>query len=430
MRPSLCVPVRPSRRSLPRTALTLCLVAPALLAPTLLGTATAAHPARPAHPGDPTPAARRHVDDASALLAWQRTAMATIYPATPIPSGVPILGFTSMAMYDAASVSAHRRASSESAAVAAAAHDVLVHYLPTAQATLDAQLATSLATVPDGASEERGVRVGIRAAARIIERRSGDGYGDPTVHYTLPPGPGVWQPTAPATDMLVPWLGSLRPLVVHHPVHLDGPDPLSSTSYARDYDEVRLLGAATGSLRTPEQTATALFFNSNSATMVGDALVRHLEQAPMGLLPTARLFARMHAAMTDSIIECWQLKHDVGFWRPFQAIAAAGTDGNSRTLPQAGWSPLIPNPSYSEYVSGHAALTAPAVETIRLTLGEDTSLELRSVNGPPRVYADLGSIEYEAFHARIWGGLHFADAMDDGYALGHEMARRVQQALH
>ena len=52
-----------------------------------------------------------------------------------------------------------------------------------------------------------------------------------------------------------------------------------------------------------------------------------------------------------------------------------------------------------------------------------------SVNGPPRVYPDLGSIEYDAFHARIWGGLHFADAMDDGYVLGHQVARLVHRAL-
>ena len=224
----------------------------------------------------------------------------------------------------------------------------------------------------------------------MIARRSNDGYGDPAIHYTLPPAPGVWQPTAPATDMLVPWLGSLRPLVVRHPVRLDGPDELSSTAYARDYEEVRLMGAATGSLRTPEQTATAQFYNSNSATMVGDALVRHLEQAPMGLLPTARLFARMHAAMTDSSSSAGGSSGTSASGGPSRPSPRPRTDGNSRTQPQAGWSPLIPNPPYSEYVSGHASLTAPAVETIRLTLGEGTSLELRSVNGPPRVYPDLG----------------------------------------
>jgi hypothetical protein len=115
--------------------------------------------------------------------------------------------------------------------------------------------------------------------------------------------------------------------------------------------------------------------------------------------------------------------------RPSQAIAGAADDGNPMTQPQPGWTPLVPNPPYADYVSGHASVTAPALEMIRLTLGEDTSLELRSVNGPPRVYPNLSAIEYDAFHARIWGGLHFADAMDDGYQLGHETARRVDAVL-
>jgi hypothetical protein len=405
--------MRLHRRSLTLPALALCLLAPALLGPPL-GSAGAAGPSR-----------HRTTEDASVVLAWERIALATVYPATPIPSGVPILGFTSVAMYDAAKASARRWHSSETAAVAAAAHGVLSHYVPAAKATLDTQLATTLAGVPDGHAEDKGVHIGEWAAARMIERRQGDGYGDPTIHYTLAAGTGIWQPVPPATDMLVPWLGSLDSLVLHRPVKLDGPDELTSTAYARDYEEVRVFGAATGSPRTAEQTATALFFNANPAIMQGDALIRHLEKEPMGLLDTARLFARSHAAMTDSVIEAWRLKRDVGFWRPYEAIAAAATDGNPKTQPQPGWAPLVPNPAYADYVSGHASVTSPMIEMIRLTLGEDTSLELRSPNGPPRVYADLSSIEYDAFHARIWGGLHFADAMDDGYTLGHQTARKV-----
>jgi hypothetical protein len=90
----------------------------------------------------------------------------------------------------------------------------------------------------------------------------------------------------------------------------------------------------------------------------------------------------------------------------------------------------LPTPPYPEYVSGHACLTAPAVEVVRQLLGEDTSLELVSVNAPqPRVFHNLASIEYQALNARIWSGLHFRDAMVDGYAIGHETARRVLARL-
>ena len=366
------------------------------------------------------------------VLDWERIVFRTVYTdgLSPVPSGVPLMGFTSMAMHDAVEGSLRAHSSSETAAVAAAAHAVLVHYFPSAAPKLDADLVATLAGVPDGPAEARGRAIGAAAGARMVANRAGDGYADPTIHYLKAPGPGVWQPVPPATDMLVPWLGSLRPLLVSTQVLLGGPDPLTSRRYAAQYEEVRRLGSATSTERTPEQTATALFFNSNSATMVSDALVRYLSDHPIGLQRTSLLFAAVHAAMTDSVITCWRLKRDVGFWRPNQAIALADTDGNPATSPQPGWTPLVPTPPYSDYVSGHACLTAPAVEVIRRTLGERTPLELVSVNSPtPRAYDRLGSIERDAFLARIWSGLHFRTAMEDGYRIGHTMARRVLKAI-
>lgn len=64
-------------------------------------------------------------------------------------------------------------------------------------------------------------------------------------------------------------------------------------------------------------------------------------------------------------------------------------------------------------------------------LGEGTPLELRSVNFPtePRTYPSLHDLEQEAFLARIWSGLHFRNAMEDGYSIGHRTARRVLREL-
>jgi hypothetical protein len=388
-----------------------------------LGAALAAVPADATHLDSAPPT---H-ESAQVVLDWERIAFSTVYPANPVPSGVPILGFTSMAMYDAATASTREEHSSEAAAVAAAAHDVLAHYQPAAQPTLDGQLAATLAAVPDGPAQDTGVLIGQTAAAEMIARRAGDGYGDTSIHYTLPPGVGIWQPTPPATDMLVPWLGSVRPLVLSRTVWVDGPDPVTSADYAADYNEVKALGSANSTERTQAQTDTALFFNSNSAIMVSDATVRYLEANPIGLVRTAKLFARAHASMTDSVIRCWQLKRDVGFWRPFQAVAGADGDGNPETASEAGWASLLPTPPYSDYVTGHGCLTGSAVAVVRRMLGEDTPLELVSTNfpGQPRTYPNLTALEYDAFHARIWGGLHFRDAMEDGYRIAHRTARQV-----
>ncbi len=383
--------------------------------------------------------ARPSATRAQTVLDWERILFRTVYTEglTPIPTGVPLMGFTSMAMYDAVQSSLARHHSSEKAAVAAAAHGVLSHYFASAPpllGSLNANLLATLSGVRDGPAEDRGLRIGEAAAAEMVADRADDGYGDTRLHYSKPKKVGYWQPSGPPPgappgsppDMLAAWLGSLDPLVLRTPVKVDGPDSLTSRAYARDFNEVKAVGGATSTRRSAKQTLTALFFNSNSATMIGDAVVRRLQEHPVGLRRTTRLFAVMHASMTDSVIECFRLKRDVGFWRPAEAIAQAADDGNPRTAPEEGWTTLVPSPPYADYVSGHACLTAPAVETIRQILGENTRLELVSVHSPrPRVYGRLSTIERQALNARIWSGLHFRDAMDDGYLLGHRTARRV-----
>jgi len=406
--------------SRPAATLAVALTVTALLTVPAATNVAAAPAAPPRHPS-------------SVVLDWERTSFLTVYgpgtqapPRTPIPVGVLYLGFVSLAMHDAAETSTRTARSSEAAAVAAAAHGVLVEYFPTSASALDAALTASLAEVRDGPAEDTGVRVGEAAAARMIADRADDGRGDPTVTYSQPMQPGYWQGT-----MLAPWLGSVDPLVLDSLVPVDGPDALTSEGYAEDYDEVLRLGSVDSTERTAFQTDTARFYNSNSAIMVGEGVLDLLEDEPMGLRRTALLFAVMHGSMADSVIKVWELKRDVGFWRPFQAIAGWDTDDNPDTGPwPTTWVPLIPNPPYSDYVSGHASLTAPAIETLRTMMGEDTALTLHSYStGADRSYADLSTIEHEAFHARIWGGLHFRTAMEDGYAIGHETARRVYGAL-
>jgi hypothetical protein len=412
------------------------------VAATCLALAPASGTARaPAEAGAAPPAP----DSAQVVLDWEGYSFDAVYPlpTSSIPGGVPVLGFTSLTMYDAVRTSLHRSNSSETAAVATAAHDVLAHYAPllhdaataaTVVTTLDARLAATLAGVPDGYAKTKGARIGARAADDFVASRTGDHFRDPSIHYTKAPGIGVWQPIPPRTDMLEPWLGSLRPVVLDRLVRVDGPDALRSDDYARDFNEVKRYGGTTSTRRSDAETQTAYFFNSNSATTVGRALIAYLGTHPMSLRATARMFGVMHGAMTDAIIRCWELKRDVGFWRPREAIAGAAQDGNPATTTEAGWTSLLqPEPPYSDYVSGHGCLTSPAVETIRMTLGEETPLHLVSTNPfatvKERDYAYLSDIETDAFNSRIWGGLHFRDAMEDGYSIGHRTARRVMHAL-
>ena len=164
----------------------------------------------------------------------------------------------------------------------------------------------------------------------------------------------MWQPATAGGDMLGAWIGSLRHLVVKKHVEVDGPDALTSSAYTTQFEEVKSLGRNTSTTRTEAQRQTALFFNANVGSQLGDALIRYLERHPMSLSDTARLFAAVHAAQTDSLIQCWRLKRDVGLLAPAPGDPGRRSRRQSRDDPATGtWTPLIPNPPYSDYVSGH-----------------------------------------------------------------------------
>jgi hypothetical protein len=369
-----------------------------------------------------------HVHAAQTAVAWQRIAIRTIYTegALPPPAGSLYLTFTSRAVHEAARRAERYGRTAATTAVATAAHDVLHEYFPASRTALDADLAALTATVPVGWKAAVGAHIGAAAADAMIASRVDDGRNDTTIVYDKAPGLGVWQ--APATGMSLAWLGFVDPVIDVEPVALDGPDGLRSWAYAKDYNEVRRLGSTSSTERTPEQTAIAHFFGVNPVVMYRDALCRYLDTRRLDLLTVTRLFAHIDTANSTAFIQAWRLKYDIGFWRPYEAVAQADTDGNWATRTEAGWTPLIPNPAYADYTSGHAAATSPFAQVVRWTLGEHVPLTLR--NGDlEHTYTSLSDLEHDALEARIWGGLHFRDAMDDGYYMGHVTAYRVMHAL-
>ena len=389
-----------------------------------------------------TSAARPRVArDPSVIVRWSEIADRTLAEnAVPVPASSLYLGFAALAVYDAVVAiegryepwaeqpRAHANASSEVAA-ATAAYDVLRHFFPSSADALAADYAASLANVPDGVGKVHGTRVGAAAAAALIEQRTGDGR-----NASVPqpgdgsPGPGEWRPTPPAlAPMAVPWLGFVDPLVLSSatPIPLAGPPALDSAAYAAEFAEVRDYGG-TSSLRTPEQTATALFWNTNPVRQYHTAMRDQVTDRGLDIVDSARAFALLHSSTADALIACWRAKYDVNFWRPVTAIALADTDGNDATNVVPGWTPHATTPPYSDYTSGHACVTGATTGTLEHLFGPSLqpALDVPSLvpNVPNRSYADTGALDQETMSARIWLGFHFRTAMTDGNALGHAVA--------
>jgi hypothetical protein len=380
------------------------------------------------------------------VVQWNAIATSTIVTENLQPPAVAslYLSFTSVAMYD--SVVAIRGGfqpyalttrpagaadASVPAAAATAAYTVLEHYFPASAAHLDADYAASLASVPDGSSEDQGVVVGKAAAEALIALRTGDGRDNlngPQLNPT--PAPGVWRPTPPANlPMLAPGLGFVRPMVLTSPTQLSlpGPKALGSAAYARDFNEVKRMGSVDSTTRTPAQTQTALFFSDNPVVQYQAGMRSLAAEHGLSTLATARMFAVVDTGTADAMISCWRAKYDYAYWRPITAIALADTDGNAATTADPGWVPLSTTPPYPEYTSGHACVTGSVTRGLSLLFGADhIDLTVASaVTGTTRHYQTAETLNRQTKDARIWLGLHFRTAMNDGNSLGQRAAAYV-----
>jgi hypothetical protein len=355
------------------------------------------------------------------------------------PQVILYVGFVEAAVYDAVvgidrryepyRFDAHpaRPASTQAAAVAAA-HQVLVTYFPFAQSSLDAAYANSLAQIPDSKAKTNGINFGVLAANNLIALRANDGRDAPIL-FTQPAAPGVWRPTPPAfLSMFDPWLGFVTPMLVHSATQFGPPPPpaLTSDTYTRDFTEVKAYGSATSTVRTPDQTATALFFSGNAFVQFNAALRDQATVRNLDIVQSARMFAAAAMSGADALITVWHAKYLYGFWRPITAINLADTDGNPNTTADPNWTPLINNPAYPEYPSGYNGYSAAVTGTLEDLFHTTTHLNLTlistAVPNATRHY-DSGSAERtDVLNARVWLGIHFRFADLASRNLGLQLA--------
>lgn len=383
---------------------------------------------------------------ADAVGDWNAIAVqATITAGRPNPTIGIDIATVQAAVYDAVQAIEKRYApyyveipgadGSPVAAAARAAHDVLVNRFPAQAASLDFTYQQYLAN--NGLLEtDPGVAVGAKAAAGIIALRACDGsFPNPAP----PPfiggtDPGVWRPTLPAfAPMIAPWMGNVTPFTLTRPSQFRAQPPpaLTSREYARDYDEVKALGALNNSSRTSEQTDIAQFWGGNTA-LLWNQVLRDIAAANVdNIADSARLFALVDLAMADAQITAWNSKNYYVFWRPVTAIQLGDTDGNPLTAGDSTWLPLIATPAYPDYTSGANNQSGAATQAFALFFGRDRmTFSATTTNVGPtvkdtRTYRRFSDARQEVVDARIYEGIHFRFADEAARKQGIQVARWV-----
>jgi hypothetical protein len=343
------------------------------------------------------------------------------------PPAVRAMAIVQTAVYQAVRHAEMDKASAD-AAVAAANRAVLAKLIPASQPAIDAAAQAALARIAEGPAKAAGIAAGEQAAAFVLSQRADDTISpeDYRPHTT----PGAYVPTAgaaaPTWGKRKPWLmasaSQLRPAA---------PAPLSSEAWARDYNEVKALGAKASAARSPEQTEIAKFWEYSLPPIYFGVVRSVADQPGRDLARNARLFAAAAQAMDDALISVFDAKYQYNFWRPMTAIRNGDTDGNDATAREANWAPLIDNPMHPEYPSGHGILAGAVGAVIKADVGSDRMPTLATssptAKGATRRWSDPDAFVREVAQSRIYAGIHYRSAVETAVEMGSKIGSMAAQ---
>lgn len=330
------------------------------------------------------------------------------------------------------------------AAVLTAAHDAIVGADPAASASVDSWYAGLIAAETGNPGYADGVAIGHRAAAAILANRASDGtVGGGVAPYTPGTSPGDYQFTfpfnTPGFDFFGTggfadgsiWASSVTPFVVNSTSQFRAPRPYGAPSnaaavmtkkYTEDFDEVKRLGCAGCTARSPEQTEIALFWVENSPEGFNRIARIVADQKNLDAWESARLLALLQMGQFDSYATNFDSKYYYNFWRPVSAVALAASDGNPKTSPASGWEVLaFPTPPVPDYPSAHSAAGGTAAAVIDGVIpgkAKRFSTTSASLPGVTRSFKDLDDAAKENADSRIFVGFHFRHATEEGLKQG------------
>ena len=136
------------------------------------------------------------------------------------------------------------------------------------------------------------------------------------------------------------------------------------------------------------------------------------KKANSSIEKTALTHVLVSLAMADAFIACWDEKYRSNRVRPETVI---------QNLFEQNWKPLIQTPPFPEYVSGHSVVSSTAAVILTTIFGENfhyldnTELDFGL---PLRQFSSFNQAADEASISRLYGGIHYRDAIEEGNRLG------------
>ena len=261
--------------------------------------------------------------------------------------------------------------------------------------------------------------------------------------YILKNGDGYWKPTPPAFMAPVePHWNTIRPFFLDsaQQFKVKPPVPYDTSSKSTFYALMKEVFDFRNA-QTEEQKNIASFWDCNpfAVQQIGHVEFGLKKISPGGhwigitgiacknkgltLEKTVYIHLAVSLTIFDAFIACWDEKYRSNRIRPESAI---------QKLIQKNWHPLLQTPPFPEYVSGHSVISSAAAEVLSKHFGDhfsyedDTEIEF---DLPKRKFTSFRQAAEEASVSRLYGGIHFRDAITEGIWLGKKVGEMVNYKL-
>ncbi|GAA4645233.1 vanadium-dependent haloperoxidase [Pontixanthobacter gangjinensis] len=337
---------------------------------------------------------------------------------------------------DASGISKKNIKSIADAAVSQAARDMLVQLFPPSAAAANARLGEILSGIEESDLRDRGVAIGSAAAAAVIAKRSGDfplGWSS----YTEGSAPGEYQanympyavanPIWPNNAVFGQNIGELEPFGIESADQFieEAPYPVTSSAYAADFNEVKLLGCLACPTRTAEQTEIGLFWVETSSSAMNRLTRSLIAERKLDGWEAARLAGLVQMSVMDAYIASFKEKWHFKYWRPVTAIRAADADGNDATAGDASWTSVLPTPPNPQFPQTSAYSGGAVAEILRSFFHSDQlNMDVTSPYTSPGVTRHLKTFSDMAHEKGIYG-IYLGHEFRYGTEIGEKHGRKL-----
>ncbi len=282
-------------------------------------------------------------------------------------------------------------------------------------------------------------------ADQVLASAKSDGYLQLTAknRYTPVEGPGYWYPTPPAYMSAVePEWKTMRTFFLQNLNDFD-PAPMSEfdlepgSPFQQQTEEVYELGKKLSA----EERLIANFWDCNpfKVEFAGHMAIGVKKISPgghwMGITGIAAQKARLDFSETvylhtllgltlhDAFVSCWKAKYETHRIRPETVI-------NQHIDPN--WKPLLQTPPFPEYSSGHSVISSAASVLLTAYFGDNFGFIDSSevyFGLPEREFSSFFQASDEAAISRLYGGIHFRDAIENGVVQGKKIGTSIWEKL-